>query len=66
MYKNGLEHINRFARNDDYTDKVQRAMKRWSMKSARTNLGDGFNKWKKMALTKVDDNSSKVTSLLKE
>ena len=58
MYKHGLESINQFASNDDYTDKVHRAMKRWSLKSSKINMGDSFNKWKKFALVKVEGNNA--------
>ena len=31
-------------------------MRRWSLKSSKINLNDSFNKWKKFALTKVENN----------
>ena len=60
MYKCGLEQINWYARDEEYTRKVHRAIRRFSLRHSKINHIDSFNKWKKFALSNVDDKNKNI------
>ena len=64
MFKNGFDHVRHFARNDEFTDKVHRALQRWSRKNGIFRQSNAFNKWKKYALTKVENKHSSIEQQL--
>jgi hypothetical protein len=65
LFKIGFEQINWYARDENYTSKVQRALRKFSLRHAKYTHSDSFNRWKKFALSNVDNKNNEIDTELK-
>jgi len=60
LFKEGFDQICYYNRDEAYTNIVHRVLKKFSLRSARINQSDSFNKWKMFGLSKVDSHKNEV------
>lgn len=64
LFQEGFTRIKYQSRDVDFTEKVHRALKRFSLKGGRIKMGDSFTKWKKFAFSSVDDATNEIAQEL--
>ena len=66
LLQDGFTRIKFQSRDMDFTNKVHRAMVRFSLKRGKTGMGDSFTLWKKFAFSKVGTKTNEVAQEMEQ